>query len=146
MDLFFRKIAAASRPLSESVLTSSKILIGLDAILAALTVLANGTFLITLVRKHSLHTSSNILLGALCVSDLLVGLVLQPTWMADLFMRINRQFSFHLVQLKVILMLFLVGLSFDYIALISFERYSAICHRSSMLNMQLKGKRSQLLA
>ena len=112
----------------EDVLTSAKIFLGFDTILTALTITANGIFLVTLIRKASLHTPPNILLGALCISDLLIGLVLQPLWIAHFFQKIERSHSFRLFSIKTFLMFVFIGLSFKYMALISFERYIAICH------------------
>ena len=113
---------------AESVLTNTKIYLGFGTVLAVLTVISNGIFLITLLRKESLQTPPNILLGALCISDLLVGLVLEPLWLADFFKRIEHQFSMSIFASKLLIMYVVIGLSFHFMALISLDRYFAICH------------------
>ena len=49
-----------------------------------LTIPGNIIFFITLLKTPSLHTPSNTLLGSLCVTDLLAGLVCQPLSMSVL--------------------------------------------------------------
>lgn len=112
----------------ENLLTNVKVLVGLNSVLMVLAIVTNGMFLITLVRKDSLHTASNTLLGVLCVSDVLVGLILEPVSIAHLIRLNQEQFSFCLFLSQTFLLHMLTGLSFIYITMISCERYFAVCH------------------
>ena len=112
----------------ENMLASMKALVGLNSILMVLVIVTNGIFLIILIRKDSLHTAPNTLLGALCLSDLLVGLVLVPVWIAHLARFTQQQFSLYLFLSQIFLLHMLTGLSFTYMAMICCERYFAICH------------------
>ena len=100
-----------------------------DFLLAILTITGNGCFMITLMKTRLLHTPSNMLLGALCFSDMLVGYVVQPLFLA----------YFMLVQLRGVVDMtvrsamyksfyFCGGLSFFNTVLISVDRYTAVCH------------------
>ena len=112
----------------QSLLTFVKALVGLHVVLTILIAITNSLFLITLIRKHSLHSASNILLGALCISDLLVGLLLEPVSIVQLVNLIQHQVSPQLFRIHVFLAYMLIGLSFAYMAVISCDRYFAICY------------------
>ena len=101
----------------------------LDGIIELLALVANSCFLFILVKQKSLHSPSNMLLGALCVADLAIGLVLQPVFLTHLSLfftggEVNQPIE------DVLDLLFDVffGLSFTFIILISLDRYIAICH------------------
>ena len=64
--------------------SDSFIIAGLSIPSTILTIICNTVFFITLLKTSSLHTPSNILLGAMCVTDLLAGLVCQPLYIAYL--------------------------------------------------------------
>ena len=90
-----------------------------------LTIAGNIIFFITLLKTPSLHTPSNTLLGALCVTDLLAGLVCQPLSMSVLLSKpapccppllIAYDISFKLSSAN----------SFVYSLLITLDRYVAI--------------------
>lgn len=53
-----------------------------NAVLSPFAVAANLLIVFVIYRKISLQTSSNLLLGCLAVSDFLVGLVVQPSYVA----------------------------------------------------------------
>ena len=108
--------------------TQIMILLVLDSIAALCTVVGNGVFMAILLLKRSLHTPPNVLLGALCLSDLLVGTVVQPLYIIDFtYKLVGRSFE-HFLKAKTILTWFCVGLSFQHILLISLDRYVALCH------------------
>ena len=90
-----------------------------------LTIPGNIVFFITLLKTPSLHTPSNTLLGALCVTDLLAGLVCQPLSMSVLLSKpapccppllIAYDISFKLSSAN----------SFVFSLLITLDRYAAI--------------------
>ena len=57
---------------------SSYIVLGFSILPMILTIIGNTVFFITLLKTSSLHKPSNVLLGALCITDLLVGVLCQP--------------------------------------------------------------------
>ena len=60
------------------------LILPLDIIPTLLTIVGNAVFFVTLLKTRSLHNPSNLLLGALCVTDLVVGFVCQPLFIAVL--------------------------------------------------------------
>ena len=100
----------------------------LDAIPAVLTLVENGVFIRTLIKTKVLHTPSNILLGAMSVSDFLVGLTVQPIIiLRTVFMLTGREHRI-LNYVYFITCALCGGLSFLFASLISVDRYVAICH------------------
>ena len=108
--------------------TQITILLVLDSIVALSTVVGNGVFMAILLLKKSLHTPPNVLLGALCLSDLLVGTVVQPLYIIDFTYQLVGHSYEQFLNVKTILTWFCVGLSFQHILLISLDRYAALCH------------------
>lgn len=53
-----------------------------NAILSPFAVAANFLIIFVICKKTSLHSPSNLLLGCLAISDLLVGVVVQPSYVA----------------------------------------------------------------
>ena len=103
----------------------------LDFILIVSTILANGSFIAILIKRRILHTPSNMLLGALCTSDLFIGLAVQPLyWTHKLTDKVNFHGSNCDIPGDAVGVLFEIsfGLSFTFIILISLDRYFAICH------------------
>ena len=68
---------------------NEKVFLALFLVVTFMIIVGNGVFSIVLLRKKSLHTPSNILLGALSFSDLLVGSVVQPLWIVEFSYRID---------------------------------------------------------
>ena len=109
--------------------TGIKVLIGADIIPTVFTIVANAILLLTIAKTKSLHTPSNMLLAALCFSDLLVGVVSQPVFLAlllkiELFQDPTRTMT-RLVQLSGMV---LNGMSFTIVLFITIDRYVAVCH------------------
>ena len=103
----------------------------LDFMLIIATILANGTFMTILIKRRILHTPSNMLLGALCTSDLFIGLAVQPLyWTYKLTDKVHFHGSSCNVTGEAVRVLFDIsfGLSFTFIILISLDRYFAVCH------------------
>ncbi|XP_044217809.1 trace amine-associated receptor 13c-like [Thunnus albacares] len=102
--------------------------------IALLTVTLNLLVLISICHFRQLHTSTNVLLLSLAVSDLFVGLVLMPTAIATL------QSCWILDKITCALWILfsciLTSSSVGSMVLISVDRYMAICaplHYSSMI-------------
>ena len=109
---------------------NEKVFLGLFSIVAAMIIICNGVFLIILTKKRSLRTPSNILLGALSLSDLLIGLVVQPLWIAEFGYIVSgvRSASVdNIFKVKHVLTWFCILLSFSFIVCSSLDRYIAIC-------------------
>ena len=101
----------------------------LDFVIAIMTILGNSTFMLTLIKNRALHTPSNMLLGALCFSDLLIGYVVHPMYFGFYFkVELQRQYDALLHKIVRISSDICVGLSFMFAVLVSLDRYAAICH------------------
>lgn len=61
----------------------------LNAVLSFTALFGNSVILVTLWRTSSLHSMANVLLASLAVSDLAVGLVVQPLFIAIMLSRIS---------------------------------------------------------
>ena len=107
-----------------AVETSRIILLGSIPLITIMTVVANGLYIITLVKKRTLHTPSNMLLGALAISDVLVGIVANPIWMIRIFSNLNTKTVAE--KLSGILMFFFILLSLLNMVMVSSDRYIAI--------------------
>ena len=60
------------------------LMLSLDITPTLLTIVGNAVFFATLLKTRSLHNPSNVLLGALCITDLVVGFVCQPLFITVL--------------------------------------------------------------
>lgn len=98
----------------------------LNVIMTIITVTANSLLLAVFVKTRSLHTPANMLLATLCISDLLVGVIVQPLlismlskrgWMAPYTLYYVYRYAFLLCD----------GLSFLCLTLIALDRYLAVC-------------------
>ena len=111
---------------TSTVTTDATVHLVMVPIVAMLTVVTNGVFIITLIKKKSLHTPSNILLGALALSDVLVAVVAEPLWMVNLSFTSIGEESTTFESVNNSLVTFQVALSFFYIATISLDRHMAV--------------------
>ena len=106
------------------------VFLAIDSILTVLTIIGNGAFIITLAKKKCLQTPSNILLGALSLSDLLIGLIVQPLWLTEFAYTISGERSGvveTIFDIKHVTTWFCVLLSFLCIVCSTLDRYVAIC-------------------
>lgn len=110
-----------------TVKTNVTIFIAIDSIVAFLTVVCNGIFLIALKKSRSLHTPTNILFGALSLSDLFVGLVVQPLWIFKFSYILANKDASSFDYPRFVITWFAIFLSFVYIMSVSVDRYVAIC-------------------
>ena len=94
---------------------------------AILTIICNSVFFITLIKTSSLHTPSNVLLGALCLTDLLAGVLCQPLFIALLLSNPGP-----CCTLLASLFYFAYDLScwnsFICTLMVTLDRYAAICY------------------
>ena len=113
---------------NNSVALHLKFYIALQSIVAIVCIVTNGLFVIALIKKRSLHSPSNTLLGILSTIDFLTGLIAMPMWIAratNTFCINCRPFE---LQWGTIFTWIFCSLSFQFITLISLDRYAAICH------------------
>ena len=109
--------------------TNIVILIVLDVFVTIATIIANGLFLVILCKSRRLHVPSNILIGALCWSDLTVGIVAQMFYLMILFLIEGDVIvSDALLNSFHILFTFCSGSSCLIVAVISLDRYTAVSH------------------
>ena len=114
---------------SNAVETSRIILLVIVPILMIFTILANSAYIITLWKKTALHTPSNMLLGALAMSDVLVAGVGEPLWMVSIYNNTNSQSWQSESQTAMFgTIYFFVLLSFFNIVSVSIDRYVAVFH------------------
>ena len=105
------------------------LVLALDFVIATMTIVSNSIFILTLIKKRELHTPSNMLLGALCFSDLLVGYLVHPMFFSFLFkLELQRQYDALLSKILRTSSNICIGLSFLFAAIVSLDRYAAICH------------------
>ncbi len=98
----------------------------LDVLPFLLTIIGNILCLVVLFKKRSLHTPSNVFLGAMCISDLFVGFIVQPFFIINCNIPFHGNYSF--VSTELCAKLMGAGCSFLIAIMISVDRYTAICH------------------
>ena len=72
--------------------------ISVTAIIICTTLIGNSAILITIWKTPSLHSAANILLSSLAVSDLAVGLIVQPLFIASVQCRIYSMFILYVTS------------------------------------------------
>ena len=115
------------RTVDTTVKVHAIVLLAVNAPITLLTIIGNGMFLITLFATRCLHTPSNMLLGALALSDLLVGTLGQPLWICKLSLTISGKDATLFHDISFIVMWALVLLSSIFIHIVSLDRYIAVC-------------------
>eukprot|EP00794_Sanderia_malayensis_P003516 gene3516-4017_t len=99
--------------------------------LAITAVFGNLCIILALARNKRLQIQSNILLGSLCVTDLLIGMVVQPVFIARRVMELQEDVTAShcvLVDFHKYFSYLMAGSSIVNMALISLDRWFAICH------------------
>ena len=94
--------------------------------LSLMTILGNCSMLVVFAKSRSLRSHSNILLGFLCLFDLLVGLTAHPLLISVLAIE-DDSVSQALVSVFLYLVSLLDGFSVIAITCIALERFIAIC-------------------
>ena len=111
-------------PLSSHIIS----VVVLEIPLAILTIIGNLIFIVTLIKTRGLHTPSNVLIGTLCISDLTVGLLLQPILLTHLLQYEYGVKSCSLRMAYIYICRITTGFSFLCFTLISLDRSTAICY------------------
>ena len=122
-------VESIQHPSNSNALIGLKILFGVDIIPTLFTIVANSILLLAIAKTKSLHTPSNMLLASLCFSDLLVGVVTQPVYLAFmlklLLLETPCETLITVLQWSGII---LNGMSFIIVLYITIDRYVAVCH------------------
>ena len=117
-----------NHPEYSSASVGTSVLIGAEFIATIFTILSNAIVLWTIARTTSLQTPSNTLLAALCCSDLFIGLITHPTFIATLMcLQLMREPSSMLMQVLKWSGITLSGMSFFTVLYITLDRYVAVC-------------------
>ena len=106
--------------------TLAVVFLVIDPVIAIMTVFGNGLFIVTLKKKRSLHTPSNMLLGALALCDLLVGIVAHTLWICELIYIVSEKDFTRLSTINYIGIWGFVFLSLICINVVSLDRYIAV--------------------
>lgn len=119
--------AIFDRPSFWTVWVNIATIITIDIIPALITVIANGILIITIIKTRTLHTPSNVIVGALCVTDFLVGTVTQPLFLTLLSYILTGQDLTSFAPVLWYSVKILASISFTYMFHINVDRYLAIC-------------------
>lgn len=97
----------------------------LNAPLMLISISGNTLVLVALLRTPSIHSPSMIMLGSLAFSDLLVGFIAQPLYIADELKSLTMQEPL-LYRLSAMIGFFVCGVSLGIITAISVDRFLAL--------------------
>lgn len=101
----------------------------LDTIVAVFTVFINSVFLLTYVKTPALHSPANIIVCALFICDLFVGIVSHTFYLTILFLfESNNTAGSNLETTFEVVFLLSSGFSCIVVAILSLDRYFAVCY------------------
>ena len=107
---------------------NTKIIIALDIPPTLITIIANAILVLTIFKTGSLQTPSNVLVGALCMSDFLVGVFSQPLFIVLLvYSQAGLDFR-SFVDIFWYSARIFEAMSFMFMFYVTLDRYCAICH------------------
>ena len=113
---------------TEGVFTANIVTCSLNCLFSLVTCLGNFLIVFTIGKTQELHSPTFILLGCLAVSDLLVGLVCQPLYVAHKIAELEENFAVF-CELKMVQFLSgwtTTGVSFFTLATVSIDRLLAL--------------------
>mgnify|MGYP001792613795 CR=1 FL=1 len=113
---------------ADSMFLYSVIFLTIHCITFLTAVAGNAVFLLAIWRTPSLHTPSNVLLSCLAFTDLLTGLITQPSVIVELSARIAKDYKTYCIAYLVNYFpcYILSGISFLTLTLISLDRFLAL--------------------
>ena len=97
-------------------------------IIALITLVSNGLFLIVVLRSKRLHTNHNLMLISLSVSDFLTGIIVTPINAISFIYVMNEKYPCWLFWLRTISFHAVSTISLSTLLFISFEKYLAIMY------------------
>ena len=120
-------------------------LIIVNIITCPFTIALNAIVILAVKTKAQLKNKANITLGCLAVTDVLTGMIGQPSFIATMVISLPPGTALHgyckrLNDLKVNVMRLLIGASLAHLALINVERYLAIKHPFAYTTKVTKGR------
>ena len=118
------------------------ILIGVCAfncLLSPVALVGNGLVLLVILKFSSLQTKPNILIFSLALTDILVGLVVQPSFIVYIASKLRMNFSCEALTSYLFTEIFCLGLSILMLCLVSGERYFAVLHPYKYVTFVTKG-------
>ena len=122
-----------SSPFWTSVIIPNSVL---NALLIPICIAGNVLVLAAVWRNPSLHTPSTILLCSLAVSDLFVGFLALPVYIAFALRSLSRVSSYlRLSQARIFLNIQLCGVSLETMTAISVDRYLALRYHMRYPNL-----------
>ena len=117
---------------------TEKFAVAVSIPLSLFAVFSNALILIVLATKKRLQTPSNVLTGALCASDLSVGLMVLPLFIAKNLTKVSNVQYCKLQLTHIYAVLFCWIVSLVSISFISLDRYYAVCHPFRYYGRNLK--------
>ena len=114
--------------LSATLIANVTVFFGLNCVIEVLSLIINAVFLTTLIKTRSLHTPSNVLLGALSIVDLLICTALQPILLYKIVIFLSGTSDAANTHWFWLACDIIFGFSLTIITLVSLDRYAAICH------------------
>ena len=107
-----------------------------NAVLSPFAVVANFLIIFVIYRKTALQTPSNVLLGGLAISDILVGLVVQPGYVAYRLLENRNEFVPCAIRMLLSIGFYTCyGVSFMTLCSISCERLMALLYHLRYRNI-----------
>ena len=116
-----------------------------NAPLILISIIGNALVLAAILRTPSIRSNSVIMLCSLAVSDLLVGFVAQPLYIADELQRLISQ-DVLLYRLSAIIGFFACGVSLGTMAAISVDRFLALHYHMRYATLVTKARVKCILA
>ncbi len=103
-------------------------------------VFSNAIVMYTILKKPMLKTPANLLIFSMCFSDFLVGLTVQPLTLASLWLRMSSIHPCTLQRCIEFLAYLCCSVSLLNAALVTMDRYFAICKPYRYIPEIIKGK------
>ena len=117
-----------------------------NGLLSVLATLGNSLVIIIILKFPSLRTLSNILIFSLALIDVLVGVVVQPSFVVYIAGKINLEFYCGALLAYLYTEIFCVGLSLITLSLIASERFFAIIYPFKYINYMTKPRLITIVA
>lgn len=112
----------------------------LNGVSSVLATLGNSLVLIIVIKFPSLRTISNMLIFSLALTDVLVGLVVQPAFVIFIAGKLSLVFNCGALVTYLFTEIYCVGLSLITLSLIACERFFAIVYPFKYINYMTKSR------
>lgn len=112
----------------------------LNGVSSVLATLGNSLVLIIVIKFPSLRTISNMLIFSLALTDVLVGVVVQPAFVIFIAGKLSLVFNCSALVTYLFTEIYCVGLSLITLSLIACERFFAIVYPFKYINYMTKSR------